>query len=162
MGRFRLLDVRVLYAGFGLEGLPSASHQVSDITHKLSPTILEHQQATIIYSAEFDLGTRSFDQKQEDESNGLACRERAWLMITSESLLHTSEWVDTCTAPRALDDAVLEEGTSQNAQRAALPQHFIDFENTLEVCDLHLGASFQLTRAERRLLRLSGRRKELF
>lgn len=62
----------------------SASRQVSDITHELSHTILEHQPATIIYSAELDLGMRSFDQKQEDEANCLA-----WcLLLPRDSLAY--------------------------------------------------------------------------
>jgi Zn-dependent peptidase ImmA (M78 family) len=50
----------------------SIGRQASDITHELSHNILEHQPATIIYSAEMDLGLRSFNQKQEDEANCLA------------------------------------------------------------------------------------------
>lgn len=50
----------------------SIGRQSSDITHELSHNILEHQPATIIYSAEMDLGLRSFNQKQEDEANCLA------------------------------------------------------------------------------------------
>ena len=62
----------------------SASRQVSDITHELAHTILEHQPATIVYSAELDLGMRSFDQKQEDEANCLA-----WcLLLPRESLAY--------------------------------------------------------------------------
>jgi hypothetical protein len=50
----------------------SPGRQSSDITHELSHNMLEHQPATIIYSAEMDLGMRSFNQKQEDEANCLA------------------------------------------------------------------------------------------
>lgn len=50
----------------------SSGRQASDITHEISHTILEHQPATIIYSAEMDIGLRSFNQKQEDEANCLA------------------------------------------------------------------------------------------
>lgn len=62
----------------------SASRQVSDITHELAHIILDHQPATIIYSAELDVGMRSFDQKQEDEANCLA-----WsLLLPRESLVY--------------------------------------------------------------------------
>lgn len=62
----------------------SASRQVSDVTHELAHIILDHQPATIIYSAELDLGMRSFDQKQEDEANCLA-----WsLLLPRESLVY--------------------------------------------------------------------------
>lgn len=62
----------------------SGSRQVSDIMHELAHNILEHQPATIIYSAELDLGMRSFDQKQEDEANCLA-----WcLLLPRESLAY--------------------------------------------------------------------------
>jgi hypothetical protein len=50
----------------------SLGRQSSDITHELSHTILDHEPATIIFSAELDLGLRSFNQKQEDEANCLA------------------------------------------------------------------------------------------
>jgi Zn-dependent peptidase ImmA (M78 family) len=62
----------------------SAGRQVSDITHELAHIILDHQPATIIYSAELDLGMRSFDQKQEEEANCLA-----WcLLLPRESLAY--------------------------------------------------------------------------
>ena len=50
----------------------SPGRQASDITHELSHNMLEHQPATIIYSADMDIGMRSFNQKQEDEANCLA------------------------------------------------------------------------------------------
>lgn len=64
----------------------SSGRQSSDITHELSHTILEHQPATIIFSAELDLGLRSFNQKQEDEANCLA-----WsLLLPREGLARAS------------------------------------------------------------------------
>lgn len=65
----------------------SAGRQASDITHELSHNILDHQPATIIYSAEMDLGLRSFNQKQEDEANCLA-----WaLLLPREGLVRAKK-----------------------------------------------------------------------
>lgn len=51
----------------------SKGRQVSDITHELAHTILDHQPATLILSADADnISMRSFNQKQEDEANCLA------------------------------------------------------------------------------------------
>src|SRR3954465_12386340 len=51
---------------------PSAPRQASDITHELAHVILNHDPATVILSESIDLSMRTFDQKQEDEANGLA------------------------------------------------------------------------------------------
>lgn len=50
----------------------SAGRQSSDITHELSHNILEHEPATIVYSADLEMAMRSFNPKQEDEANCLA------------------------------------------------------------------------------------------
>lgn len=50
----------------------SPGRRASDITHELAHFILDHQPATIILSADLDLGMRTFDAKQEDEANWLA------------------------------------------------------------------------------------------
>ena len=61
----------------------SPGRRASDITHELAHFILDHQPATIILSAELDLGMRTFDAKQEDEANWLA-----WcLLLPREALV---------------------------------------------------------------------------
>lgn len=50
----------------------SPGRRASDITHEMAHFILDHQPATIILSADLDLGMRTFDAKQEDEANWLA------------------------------------------------------------------------------------------
>src|SRR5260221_11812358 len=62
----------------------SKGRQVSDITHELAHTILDHQPATLILSADLeDISMRSFNQKQEDEANCLA-----WtLLLPREGLM---------------------------------------------------------------------------
>ena len=41
--------------------------------HELAHFLLEHKPATIILSQDLQLAIRSFDAKQEDEGNWLAC-----------------------------------------------------------------------------------------
>jgi len=61
----------------------SPGRRASDITHELAHFILDHQPATIILSAELDLGMRTFDAKQEDEASWLA-----WcLLLPREALV---------------------------------------------------------------------------
>lgn len=50
----------------------SAGRQSSDITHEVCHNILEHEPATIVYSADLEMAMRSFNPKQEDEANCLA------------------------------------------------------------------------------------------
>jgi hypothetical protein len=66
----------------------SKGRQVSDITHELAHTILDHQPAALILSADLeDINMRSFNQKQEDEANCLA-----WtLLLPREGLMRAKK-----------------------------------------------------------------------
>jgi hypothetical protein len=47
----------------------SKGRQASDIIHELAHLILGHEPATVVFSQDGDMATRTFDQKQEDEAN---------------------------------------------------------------------------------------------
>ena len=49
----------------------SAGRQSSDVIHELAHIMLEHDPATVVFSQDGQMATRTFDQKQEDEANWL-------------------------------------------------------------------------------------------
>lgn len=105
----------------------SAGRQVSDITHELAHIILDHQPATIIYSAELDLGMRSFDQKQEDEANCLA-----WcLLLPRESLAHAKR---------------RRMSTSETAEHFRVSESLVTYRTNIS----GIGKQFRPVRAARR------------
>ena len=49
----------------------SAGRKASDVIHELAHIMLEHDPATVVFSQDGQMATRTFDQKQEDEANWL-------------------------------------------------------------------------------------------
>ncbi len=61
----------------------SVGRKASDIAHELAHIILEHKPSTVILSQDGSIAMRTYDQKQEDESNWLA-----WsLLLPREALV---------------------------------------------------------------------------
>lgn len=61
----------------------SKGRQSSDIIHELAHVMLGHEPATLVFSEDGQLATRTFDQKQEDEANWLG-----WsLLLPREALI---------------------------------------------------------------------------
>lgn len=49
----------------------SPARQASDIIHELAHIMLGHDPATVVFSEDGQMATRTFDQQQEDEANWL-------------------------------------------------------------------------------------------
>lgn len=49
----------------------SPARQASDVIHELAHIMLGHDPATVVFSEDGQMATRTFDQKQEDEANWL-------------------------------------------------------------------------------------------
>lgn len=61
----------------------STGRQASDLVHELAHVMLGHEPATLVFSEDGQLATRTFDQKQEDEANWLG-----WsLLLPREALV---------------------------------------------------------------------------
>ena len=60
----------------------SEGRQRSDIIHELAHIMLEHDPATVVFSEDGQMATRTFDQKQEDEANWLG-----WTLLLPRNAL---------------------------------------------------------------------------
>ena len=61
----------------------SKGRQASDLIHELAHVMLGHEPATVVFSEDGQMATRTFDQKQEDEANWLG-----WtLLLPREALM---------------------------------------------------------------------------
>ena len=60
----------------------SQGRQRSDIVHELAHILLEHDPATVVFSEDGRMATRTFDQKQEDEANWLG-----WTLLLPRNAL---------------------------------------------------------------------------
>lgn len=60
----------------------SVGRQASDVIHELAHIMLEHDPATVVFSQDGLMATRTFDQKQEDEANWLG-----WTMLLPRGAL---------------------------------------------------------------------------
>jgi hypothetical protein len=61
----------------------SKGRQASDIIHELAHVMLGHEPATLVFSEDGQIATRTFDQRQEDEANWLG-----WaLLLPREALV---------------------------------------------------------------------------
>ena len=60
----------------------STGRQKSDIVHELAHIMLEHDPATVVFSEDGAMATRTFNQKQEDEANWLG-----WTLLLPRNAL---------------------------------------------------------------------------
>jgi hypothetical protein len=64
----------------------STGRRSSDIVHELAHLILGHEPASVVFSQDGQLATRTFDQKQEDEANWLA-----WALLLPREALFAAK-----------------------------------------------------------------------
>ncbi len=81
----------------------SSGRRSSDIVHELAHLILGHEPASVVFSQDGQLATRTFDQKQEDEANWLA-----WALLLPRDALFAAKRSRMLTAQIATTYGVTE------------------------------------------------------
>ena len=82
----------------------SAGRQASDVIHELAHIMLEHDPATVVFSPDWQITTRTFDQKQEDEANWLG-----WTLLLPRDALIAARRRRMARAQIALEYGVSEK-----------------------------------------------------